>query len=102
MPMLFQPCIPIQVGLDSVIISKNLQSSLMQTAKYGNYLLKVYDKVQAVSGFIDLLNTAREIFGQATVFTPNDSKRSGIPKGVDFKAAVKVQVFICLSQLVRD
>lgn len=68
-----------QMGLGDVSLASNLQASLMQTARYGGYLLNAYDKVQLLVGLMDFATAVRQVMGQSTVIMPNDMKYSGLP-----------------------
>ena len=68
--------------------STNIQSTLMQTARYGGYLLNAYNKAEGVVGFVNLINSVRQVLGQSTVFTLSNASRRGIPN-VDLKEAIE-------------
>ncbi|MBH2029090.1 MAG: RHS repeat-associated core domain-containing protein [Moraxellaceae bacterium] len=55
-------------------------NAMMSTARYGGYLMNVYDKVQLLVGFMDFTNAVRSVVGEATILNGDDTKYSGLPK----------------------
>ena len=75
-------------SLSGASAASNIQSTLATLTVRANYMLRAYDTVQAVSGFLDFASAVRQVMGQATSFTATDAARSGIPN-INFQDAIE-------------
>ncbi|WP_232826317.1 RHS repeat-associated core domain-containing protein, partial [Cyanothece sp. BG0011] len=70
-------------------VSANIRSTLSSLATRGQFLFRVLDTVEAVSGFFDLINAIRVVMGQGTSITLHSPNYFQRPPGVNFREALE-------------
>ena len=76
-------------GLMDVGISQNIQSSLMTLGGRVFYLMQLYDRVQAVVGFVQLIAGVHEIMGVVQGLSSADFGLNGSPTTIDYREAIE-------------